>query len=153
MKLSSTLDIDRPSGEVFAVISDFSRNPEWQRGMKSAYWTSDPPIRVGSTYQQVARFLGRDVVTNFEVVSFEPGRSITIKSRESSFPITVTRSVEPLGPDRTRVSAEIFGEPGRFFRLFGPLLRVMAERSVRGDYARLRRLLEADPGLTGDPGL
>jgi hypothetical protein len=52
--------------------------------------------------------------------------------------------VEPLGPNRTRVRAEILGEPGRFFRLFGPLLRVMAERNVRGDYARLRQLLEAD---------
>ena len=144
MKLSSTLDIDRQPEEVFAVISDFSRNPEWQRGMKSASWTSDPPIRVGSTYEQVARFLGRDVVTTFEVVAYEPGRSISIQSRESSFPITVTRLVEPLGPNRTRVRAEILGEPGRFFRLFGPLLRVMAERNVRGDYARLRQLLEAD---------
>jgi uncharacterized membrane protein len=144
MKLTSSLDIDRPSEEVFAVISDFSRNPEWQRGMRSARWTNDPPTRVGSTYEQVARFLGRDVVTTFEVVAYEPGRSITIESRESSFPITVTRSVEPLGPSRTRVRAEIVGEPGRFFRLFGPLLRVMAERSVRGDYARLRRLLGAE---------
>jgi uncharacterized membrane protein len=142
VKLASTLEIDRPADEVFAVISDFSRNPEWQGGMKSAHWTSEPPTGVGSTYEQVARFLGRDVITTFEVVAFEPGRSVTIESRQSSFPITVTRSVEPLGPDRTRVSALIEGEPGRFFRLFGPLLRFMAERSVKGDYERLRRLLE-----------
>jgi uncharacterized protein YndB with AHSA1/START domain len=143
MKLTSTVDIDRPAEDVFAVISDFSRNPEWQGGMKSARWTSAPPIDVGSTYEQVARFLGRVVVTTFEVVAYEPDRSVTIESRQSSFPIEVTRSVEPLGPDRTRVHAEIVGEPARFFRLFGPLLRMMAERSVRGDYARLRRLLEA----------
>jgi uncharacterized membrane protein len=147
MKLASTVEIDRPADEVFAVISDFSRNPEWQGGMKSAHWTSEPPRGVGSTYQQVARFLGRDVITTFEVLAYEPGRSVTIESRESSFPITVTRSVEPLGPDRTRVSARIEGEPGRFFRLFGPLLRSMAERSVKRDYERLRRLLE-DRGLS-----
>jgi hypothetical protein len=93
-------------------------------------------------YQQVAGFLGRDVITTFEVVAYEPDRSVTIQSRQSSFPITVTRSVEPLGPDRSRVSAHIVGEPGRFFRLFGPLLRLLAERSVRGDYERLRRLFE-----------
>jgi uncharacterized membrane protein len=143
VKLTSSVEIDRPPEEVFAVISDFSRNPEWQKGMKSARWTSEPPARVGSTYEQVARFLGRDVVTIFEVTAHEPGRSVTIESRESSFPITVTRSVEPLGPDRSKVNAHIVGEPGRFFKLFGPLLRTMAERSVRGDYERLRRLLEA----------
>lgn len=142
MKLTSSVEIDRPPEEVFAVISDFSRNPEWQKGMKSAHWTSEPPARVGSTYEQVARFLGRDVITIFEVTAYEPDRSVTIESRESSFPITVIRSVEPLGPDRSRVTAHIVGEPGRFFRLFGPVLRAMAERSVRGDYERLRRLLE-----------
>ena len=142
MKLDSSVEIDRPAEEVFGVISDFSRNPQWQRGMMSARWTSEPPIRVGSTYQQVARFLGRDVVTTFEVIGYEAGRSITIESRQSSFPIKVTRTVEPLGANRSRASAHIVGEPGRFFRLFGPILRVIAERSVRGDYERLRRLLE-----------
>jgi hypothetical protein len=143
VRLVSNVVIDRPADEVFAVISDFSRNPEWQRGMKAAHWTTAPPTRVGSMYQQVARFLGRDVVTTFEVVAYEPDRSVTIESRESSFPITVTRSVEPLGRDRSRVSAHIVGEPRRFFRLFGPLLRLLAERSVRGDYKRLRHLLES----------
>lgn len=142
MKLSSSVVIERPAEEVFAVVSDFSRNPEWQRGMKSARWTSEPPVGVGSTYEQVAKFLGRDVVTTFEVTSLEPGRSITIESRESSFPIIVTRSVEPMGPGRSRVSADITGRPGRFFGLFGPLLKALAERSVRGDYERMRHLLE-----------
>ena len=143
MRLESEVEIDRPADDVFAVVSDFSRNPDWQGGMRSAKWTTEPPLRVGSTYEQVARFLGRDVVTTFEVVGYEPGRSVTIESRQSSFPITVTRAVESLGPERSPVSAVITGRPGRFFRLFGPLLRMMAERSVRQDYQRLRRLLES----------
>lgn len=142
MRMRSSIEIDRPAGEVFEVISDFSRNPEWQRGMKSATWTSEPPLHAGSTYDQVARFLGRDVVTSFEVVGIEPGRSVSIASTRSSFPIRVTRSVEPLGEHRSRVTADVSGEPGRFFRVFGPLLRVMAERSVQADYQRLKRLLE-----------
>lgn len=142
MRLRSSLEVSRPAGEVFDVVSDFSRNPEWQRGMKSAKWTTGPPIGVGSTYEQVARFLGREVVTSFEVIGFEPGRSITIESRQSSFPIRVTRGVESVTEDSCIVIADISGEPGRFFRLFGPVLRWMAERSVRGDYRRLKSLLE-----------
>lgn len=143
LDLSSTIEIQRPADDVFAVISDFSRNPEWQGGMRRAHWTSEPPLRVGSTYDQVARFLGRDVITSFEVVAFEPGRSVTIESRESSFPITVTRTVEPTGTDRSRVTATISGQPGRFFFLVAPLLRPLVERSVRRDYRRLKELLEA----------
>jgi hypothetical protein len=88
-------------------------------------------------------FLGREVETTFEVVGYEPGQSITIESRSSSFPIRVTRSVESLTGGRSRVTADVSGEPGRFFRLFGPLLARIAERSVRRDYRRLRDLLES----------
>jgi hypothetical protein len=34
------------------------------------------------------------VVASFEVAALEPGRSITVESRRSSFPFRVTRSVE-----------------------------------------------------------
>jgi hypothetical protein len=136
MHLRSSLEIGRPANEVFDVVADFARNPEWQGGMRSATWTSEPP--------QVARFLSRDVVTSFEVVAYEPGRSITIESRASSFPIRVTRAVEPITDTASRVTADVSGEPGRFFRLFGPLLARIAERSVRRDYRRLRELLESD---------
>lgn len=149
MRMRSSIEIERPADAVFNVISDFSRNPEWQGGMRSAEWTSEPPIGLGSTHAQVARFLGRDVVTNFEVVAFEPGRSVTIESRRSSFPIRVTRSVEPITADRCAVSADVSGEPGRFFKLFGPILERMAARSVRGDYRRLKELLEDQGRPTG----
>lgn len=32
--------------------------------MRSCRWTSDPPIGVGSTYDQVASFLGREIITS-----------------------------------------------------------------------------------------
>lgn len=142
MRMRSSIEIEQPAHDVFAVVSDFSRNPEWQRGMRSAVWTSDPPVRVGSTYEQVASFLGREVRTSFEVVGYEPGRSISIESRRSSFPIQVTRTVEPVDEQRCRVSADVRGQPGRFFGLFGPILEWAAARSVRSDYGRLKEMLE-----------
>jgi len=113
----------------------------------SCVWTSPPPVGVGSTYDQEARFLGRTLLNRFEVVEYQPGHAITIRSTEGSFPITVRRTVEPLGPERSRVTAEISGEPGSILRVTGPLLRRIAQRSVDNDYDRLKRLL--DSSVTG----
>lgn len=144
MDLVTTIEIECSAPDAFDVIADFTRNPEWQSGMQSAQWTSEPPLRIGSTYDQRARFLGRDVITSFEVTAYEPGRSITIESRASSFPIRVTRAVEPIGPERCEVTAHVSGEPGGFFKVFGPLLDRMAARSVRSDYRRLQQMLAGD---------
>jgi hypothetical protein len=142
VELAATRIVRRPAAAVFDFVADSANNPKWQKGMQSCVWTSLPPTSVGSTYEQEARFMGRQVKTSFRVEHFEPGRSITIASTSGSFPITVRRSVEPIDDATSRVTAAISGEPGRFFRLAGPLLRRLAQRSVDADYDRLVGMLE-----------
>jgi uncharacterized membrane protein len=143
MKLSATREIARPATAVFAFFSDASNNPKWQKGQRSCVWVTPPPIGLGSVYEQEARFLGRRLLNRFEVDEFEPGEVITISSTQGSFPIRVRRSVEPLGPDRCRVVADISGEPGGVFRVASTLLQRLAQRSVDADYDRLKQLLES----------
>ena len=140
--ISVGVDVERPANTVFEFVSDFENNPRWQRGMTSCRWTSPPPRGVGSTYDQVAGFLGRRIVSSFEVVEHLPGRRVKITSTAGPFPITETRTVQPLGEGRSHVSAIVEGDAGGFFRLAAPILRALVQRSVRGDYARLKRLLE-----------
>ena len=138
------VDIDRPAGEVFAYLDQVENNPRWLRGMVSCRWTTEPPARVGSRYEQVARFLGKRIRTSFEVTEHEPGKLVTIASREgSSFPLTVRREVDPLGPDRCRVTEVVDSDPRGFYRIAEPLLRVMVRRNIQRDYRRLKGLLEA----------
>ncbi len=144
MRMTAARTIRRPADEVFAFVSDATNNPRWQRGMRSCTWTSPPPIGLGSTYRQEAAFLGRRIATDFEVVDHRPGRSVTIRSTSGPFPITVRRSVTPLDEASSRVEAEITGDPGRFFRLAGPLVQRLAQRSVTADYNRLEALLHGD---------
>lgn len=138
------IEVDRGADEVFAFLSDSANNPTWQAGMRRCVWTTPPPIDVGSRYEQEARFLGRTIRSSFEVTAYEPGRSVRIETIEGSFPITVTRSVEPVDHGRTLVRARIEGDASGFFRIAEPLLRRMVQRSVDGDYARLKQLLESD---------
>ena len=143
ISVQASVDIGRPSARVFEYLSNFENNPVWQGGMRQARITSNPPLRVGSTYEQVASFLGRRIVSSFEVTAFIPGESISIASVGGTFPIQVTRRVEPLSDSSTRVSADISGDSGRMFWIVSPLLRWIVQRSVRKDYANLKRVLEA----------
>lgn len=141
LKVETTVQIERPSDEVFAYISNFENNPKWQSGQLEARFTSEGPLRVGSTYDQVAKFLGRKVVNTFEVLEYEPNRKVKASSISGSFPITFTRMVEP-HDDGTEVTAIIEGDASGFFRLAEPLLARMVQRSVDADYQNLKRILE-----------
>ena len=134
--------IDRPAADVFAYLSDFAKNPSWQDGMKSCVWVTEPPLRVGSRYQQKAGFAGRDINSVFEVVEYEPGSSVKAVTVEGTFPITFRRWVEPINDERTRVQALIEGDSTGFFRFVEPLMAPMVRRSIRADYKRLKTLLE-----------
>ncbi|MDA0352258.1 MAG: hypothetical protein DWG79_01345 [Chloroflexi bacterium] len=142
MTMTANLEIARPAAVVFDYIANMELNTTWQAGMRQCRFTSDPPIAVGSTYEQIAAFMGRQIKSSFVVTVFDPGRSITIETVESTFPIKVTRTVEPLGDSRCGVTALIEGGPGGVLGLLAPLMKRMAQRSVRGDYRRLRNLLE-----------
>lgn len=142
-EIQTSIEIERPADVVFDYVADMANNPSWQRGQQRCTWTSEPPIAVGSTYDQKARFLGKAIVSSFEVVEFEPGRRIRIVSTAGTMAIDVTRTVEPLGDDRCLVGAEVNGDPPGVLRLLGPLLSPLVRRSVAGDYERLKANLEA----------
>ena len=135
MHVTVEREIPQAAQEVFAFFSDASNNPKWQKGMVSCAWTSDGPIDVGSTYEQVAGFMGKEIRSTFEVTTFEPGRRIVIDTIESTFPIHVDRTVEPIDAESCRVSATISGGPGGVMKLLAPLTDKMAKRS--DDYDRL----------------
>ncbi len=135
-------EINRPAEEVFAYLADMENNPSWQKGMRSCRWTSEPPLQLGSTYDQVASFLGKEMVTSFEVTEFVEPERIRIESRESTMPLDITRTVEAAG-DTSIVEAHVQGEPPGLMRLLGPLVDMMVKRNVTADYRRLKEQLEA----------
>jgi hypothetical protein len=143
VRLSAAREINRTADEVFAFFADATNNPKWQEGMVSCEWTTPPPIGVGSVYEQHARFMGRDVKSVFRVTEFVPGRSIKIETVESTFPITVHRTVHTTGPGTSRVHADIGGGPTGLLKLLAPLMKGRAQRSVNADYDRLKALLES----------
>ena len=144
IEVSTSIEIERGADQVFAFVSEVQNNPRWQRGQRSCEWTSGPPVRVGSTYDQRAHFLGKDIVNSFRVVEFEPGRRVTFTSTGGSFPLTITRRVEPLGPARARFTEEVQGDSKGFYRIAEPLLRLLVKTAIKRDFPRLKAILERE---------
>lgn len=142
MRIVVSTHVDRPPQDVFGYLADFENNPEWQKGMQECTFTSEPPSRVGSTYDQVAKFRRKEIRSSFVVTGLEPGRSISIETTVSPFPIRVTRTVTPAAGG-SAVQAVVEGDASGFMRLAGPLLTAMVRRSVKADYRRLKELLES----------
>ena len=136
MELTASVEIARPAAEVFAYLAEPGNNPLWQKGMKHCEWITDGPIAVGSQYRQEASFLGRAVVSVFEVVDYADGASITFETIESTFPIKVRRWVEARGDEACLVSAVIGGGP-KVPRFVEGLVGKLAQRSVTRDYETL----------------
>ena len=137
-EFTHSIEIDRPASEVFDYVADATHNPEWQSGMRSCRWTSEASMSIGATYAQEASFMGRTISTHFVVTELTPGRSISIESTESTFPIQVTRTVEPLSEGSCIVTAHVRGQPTGMLKLFSGLVK----KSIRKDYAVLKRKLE-----------
>jgi uncharacterized membrane protein len=141
------LEIDRAPAIVWEYMENAEHNPEWLQNMQLAKWITEPPVRIGSQYEQVASFAGKEVRTTFEVTELDPGRRITISSLPgSSFPLRITRQLEPLGERRCRARETAEGDAAGFYRIVEPVLRMLVRRNISRDYRRLKRILEAQAG-------
>ena len=134
--------IKRPVDEVFAVMSDLSKNPKWISAVNETTKTSDGPIGVGTTWHSVGKFLGRRVESDTVYTEFEPNRKFTFEAT-TPFPMTVAFTFESVAGG-TGVEQVVDAEPGGFFKLAGPLLVAAAKRQFQNDLDTLRDLMEAD---------
>jgi uncharacterized membrane protein len=141
-RVDIAVTVARPADEAFAWLSDFTKAPQWQSGVVEAHFTSAPPLRLGSTYTQRSRFLSRDIVFNFEIIGYEPGRRIEFQTVSGTFPVHIERWVEPVAAGAI-IHALIRGDASGLYRLAAPVLDRLTQRQIEGDYQRLKQVLEA----------
>jgi uncharacterized protein YndB with AHSA1/START domain len=134
--------IDRPSDVVAAYVADPSHAPEWYANIASVEWHTEPPLAVGSQVAFVARFLGRPLAYTYEIVEFDPGRRLVMRTAEGPFPMETTYTWQPHPSGGTTMTLRNRGEPAGFARIGAPALAASMRRANRKDLARLKFLLE-----------
>jgi Polyketide cyclase / dehydrase and lipid transport len=134
--------INRPCADVAAYAGDPTNAPRWYTNIESVDWRTDPPIRVGSRMDFVARFLGRRLAYTYEVVVLEPGRQLVMRTAQGPFPMETTYTWEAIDAEHTRMTLRNRGEPSGFGRVAAPVMAAAMRRANQKDLAALKFILE-----------
>ena len=133
MKIEEQIEIARPPEEVYAVVADLERGPEWQPTL----------VRVDvERGTEVRRIAGQEREATFDVTRNEPPRLFEIVSHASPVRAWATFELQPVGSG-TRVSFALVLELGGPLRFAGRMVRGRAEREARENLERLKALVEA----------
>jgi hypothetical protein len=135
--------VSRPPDAVAAYAAHPDNAPDWYVNIKSVEWRTPPPLRVGSRVAFVAQFLGRRLAYVYEVVEWEPGRRLVMRTADGPFPMETTYEWFVERDGRTRMALRNRGRPTGFSSLAAPFLSVAMRRANRKDLARLKDRLES----------
>jgi uncharacterized protein YndB with AHSA1/START domain len=124
------IEADRQA--IWDLMTDPKREAEWIGGLQHARLQGDPPLREGSRVERVASFLGKRIEYVNEVTTFDPPRTLEMRSVKAPFPMRITYTLEG-----QRVSNRVQGG-GRLQSLMAPFVR----RNIQRDLERLKALIE-----------
>jgi carbon monoxide dehydrogenase subunit G len=125
---AATVESRLPQSEAFAYMADFANTQLWDPGVRSAKRVGDQPIGVGTTFDVVARFVGRDVPLRYTIVEFDAPRLIVLEANGKAFAARDAVTVEPSGEGST-VSYDAGLAFNGVGRLFEPLMQVLFART------------------------
>jgi uncharacterized protein YndB with AHSA1/START domain len=140
-----SVTINRPIEEVFAVLTDPTRSPEWSKHSVRGELLTEGPPRVGSRRRTVVKgFGGRGTMESvFEVTEIDPLRAVALKQVSASWGGTgATRYTFTPVEGGTRVDwAWELNATGPMKLLIGPMLAV-TRRAFQADLENLKALME-----------
>jgi uncharacterized protein YndB with AHSA1/START domain len=134
------VDIDRAPEDVFAVLTDIARLPEWQNSAISA--EAEGPLGTGTRIRETRRLMGREFHVVHEVTAYDPPHRFDLESVEGPLPLTVRHTLEPSGGG-THLEVVGEGNPKGMLRFAAGGIAKTAEMEFRRDFERLKELLES----------
>ena len=99
---------------------DVANEPDWIGGVVQSQMLSDAPLGEGTRVARVAKFLGRRIEYVNEVIEYEEGARLKMKSVAGPFPIRISYEFRDAHDD-TLARIRVQGEARSFFRLASPL--------------------------------
>jgi polyketide cyclase/dehydrase/lipid transport protein len=116
-----------PQAEAFAYMADFANARVWDPSVSEARRVGDAPVGLGSAFDLVARFGGRDVPLRYSIVEFDSPRRVVLEAHRPGFVSKDTITVEPAG-DGSAVHYDATLSFTGVGRLFDPVMQRIFNR-------------------------
>ena len=78
-------------------MADFANARVWDTSVSEARRVGEAPVGLGSAFDLVARFGGRDVPLRYEVVEYDSPRRVVLEAQRPGFVSRDTITVDPGG--------------------------------------------------------
>ncbi len=147
-RIERSIEIDRTPEEVFAVITDLDRLPDWASIVVETHDVPDRPIRNGATFRQTIRIAGRNLESEWRVAELERPRHVAYEATApGGGQLAMKQTVVPTGSG-SRVELELDYEvPGGFLGALvdRAYLERRNEREAEHSLHNLKDLLEGKP--------
>jgi hypothetical protein len=143
----STIDVERPAGDVFAYVTDPTRFHEWQQGVIDGHLEEPQAPRVGTVCRTTRRIGGANRSSTSVITHLSPPHTWGVRGTDGPIRAIVDVTVDPLDDRCTRltISVDFTGHgPGK---LLVPLLvRPQARKEMPANLAALKANVEASIG-------
>ena len=133
---------NRPVEEVFQFTNDLDKVTQWQGNLVQTKQTSDGPMGVGSTFDEIRQAPGRKVKSTWEITEYEPNGRVQWKTTAGPIPMEGSTSFEST-EEGTRVTFILEARPTGLYGLLQPIIGRAVRKQVKSDLESLKILLES----------
>lgn len=140
---SATINLHVPIDKVFDFVTDIDQLSTWAGAFDTIQEFSGNPVAVGSTWTARSKFMGREVVSQCQVTTFDKPHQFIFSISNMAGDGVNTWTLESISDTQTRVTLSLDGVAKGIAKMAVGLIRSQADKQMTADLANLKRLLEA----------
>jgi uncharacterized membrane protein len=138
---ASEIFVAAPPEEVWALISDLERGPDWSVVTLKCEVTSDGPLGVGCTYRAVSKFVASKITTEHEILEWIPARRIVTRVVKGGAS-TLTQTCDPQGEGTVLSMSNDFAVPPGLPAFLADKLAQQVTDTLARELARIKEVVE-----------
>lgn len=143
-QVSQSVTIDRPAETVFRYVVDVTKHTEWRPSLEAIRDYSGEPFAVGTTFSEVSKFMGREMVVDLAVTAMEEDQQADLRMEGGVVSGSMTWAVRPETDANCTFTLSFDGEvTGWLGRLGSGLIRRQAQKDMTSDLGNLKSILES----------
>ena len=143
-RFNSSILVKRPLADVWRILADFPRVPEWEQGVVAVRQVTPGPPGVGTTLIARRVYLGCETLVECLITEREELRGATMALQGGPLRhASVRYAVEPAGSEQTVVTYAAEGELCLALKVLTPFMPALGRAEAKQNLTNLKRLLEA----------